>query len=94
MQVSLNQTIVATAIPKITDEFQQLDLVGWYASGFFITIRSFQSTFGKVYELFPLKAGLLLAKVVSSLAIYYAASHQTVLCWFLVVLLLAWELQV
>ncbi|EED21292.1 efflux pump antibiotic resistance protein, putative [Talaromyces stipitatus ATCC 10500] len=62
--VSLDQTIVATAIPKITDEFQQLDLVGWYASGFFITIGSFQSTFGKIYKLFPLKAGFLLAIVV------------------------------
>lgn len=55
---------MATAIPKITDEFKQLDLVGWYASGFFITIGSFQSTFGKIYKLFPLKAGFLLAIVV------------------------------
>lgn len=61
LQVSLDQTIVATAIPKITDEFKQLNLVGWYASGFFITIGSFQSTFGKIYKLFPLKAGFLLA---------------------------------
>ena len=48
---------MATAIPKITDEFKGLDLVGWYASGFFITIGSFQSTFGKIYKVFPLKAG-------------------------------------
>ncbi|BCS21540.1 MDR family MFS transporter [Aspergillus puulaauensis] len=62
--VSLDQTIVATAIPKITDEFKGLDLVGWYASGFFITIGSFQSTFGKIYKVFPLKAGFMLAIVV------------------------------
>lgn len=30
--VALDNTIIATAIPKITDEFQSLDDVGWYAS--------------------------------------------------------------
>ena len=60
-QVSLDQTIVATAIPKITDQFHRLDQVGWYASAFFITIGAFQSTFGKIYKYFPLKAGFLLA---------------------------------
>lgn len=36
-------TIVATAIPKITDEFHGLDLVGWYGSAFFLTVGAFQS---------------------------------------------------
>jgi hypothetical protein len=43
-----NQTIVATAIPRITDEFHSLDDVGWYGSAFFLTVASFQSTWGKV----------------------------------------------
>lgn len=30
--VSLDMTIVATAIPKITDEFHSLQDVGWYGS--------------------------------------------------------------
>jgi len=38
------QTIVATAIPKITDEFKGLDLVSWYGSAFFMTVGGFQST--------------------------------------------------
>lgn len=59
--MSLDQTIVATAIPKITDQFHRLDQVGWYASGFFLTIGAFQSTFGKIYKYFPLKPGFLLA---------------------------------
>lgn len=29
----LDNTIIATAIPKITDEFNSLDDLGWYASG-------------------------------------------------------------
>ena len=42
--VSLDLTIVATAIPKITDQFHSLDDVGWYASAFFLTVAAFQST--------------------------------------------------
>lgn len=52
-------TIVATAIPKITDEFQELDAIGWYGSAFFLTVASFQSTWGKAYKYFPLKITFL-----------------------------------
>lgn len=59
--VSLDMTIVATAIPRITDQFHSLDQVGWYGSAFFLTIGSFQSTWGKAYKYFPLKASFLLS---------------------------------
>ncbi|KAM0312843.1 hypothetical protein ACHAO8_005989 [Botrytis cinerea] len=59
--VSLDMTIVATAIPKITDQFHGLDLVGWYGSAFFLTVGSFQSTWGKAYKYFPLKITFLTA---------------------------------
>lgn len=50
--VSLDMTIVATAIPKITDTkgFEGLDLIAWYSSGFFMTLASFQPTW---YAPFP-----------------------------------------
>jgi MFS family permease len=54
-------TIVATAIPKIEDQFGGLDLVGWYGSAFFLTIGSFQSTWGKAYKYFPLKITFLIS---------------------------------
>ncbi|KAL9078696.1 MAG: hypothetical protein Q9157_002382 [Trypethelium eluteriae] len=53
--VALDMTIVATAIPQITDEFHSLTQVGWYGSGFFLTLASFQSTWGKGYKYWPLK---------------------------------------
>lgn len=59
--VALDMTIVATAIPKITDEFHSLDQVGWYGSAFFLTIAAFQSTWGKGYKYFPLKWTFLLS---------------------------------
>ncbi|KAI1132465.1 major facilitator superfamily-domain-containing protein [Nemania abortiva] len=59
--ISIDLTIVSTAIPKITDEFKSLLDVAWYGSAFFITIGSFQSTWGKAYKYFPLKIVFLLS---------------------------------
>jgi MFS family permease len=58
---ALDMTIVATAIPRITDEFHSLDQVGWYGSAFFLTVASFQSTWGKGYKYFPLKSTFMLS---------------------------------
>ncbi|KAF7504215.1 hypothetical protein GJ744_002588 [Endocarpon pusillum] len=57
--MAIDMTIVATAIPRITDQFQSLDQVGWYGSAFFLTVASFQSTWGKAYKYFPLKLSFL-----------------------------------
>ncbi|KAL8823438.1 MAG: hypothetical protein Q9191_005855 [Dirinaria sp. TL-2023a] len=59
--VALDMTIVATAIPRITDEFHSLDQVGWYGSAFFLTVGAFQSTWGKAYKYFPLKITFLVS---------------------------------
>lgn len=59
--VALDMTIVATAIPRITDQFHSLDQVGWYGSAFFLTLASFQSTWGKAYKYFPLKTSFLIS---------------------------------
>lgn len=36
--VSLDMTIISTAIPRITDQFHSLDDVGWYGTAFFLTL--------------------------------------------------------
>ena len=59
--VSLDLTIVATAIPKITDEFHSLDDISWYSAAFFMTIGGFQSAWGKAYKYFPLKTSFLIS---------------------------------
>ena len=59
--VALDMTIVATAIPRITDEFHSLNQVGWYGAAFFLTVGSFQSTWGKAYKYFHLKPSFLVA---------------------------------
>lgn len=35
--VALDQTIIGTAIPRITDEFNTISDVGWYGSAYFLT---------------------------------------------------------
>ena len=50
--VALDQTIIATAIPKITDRFNSISDIGWYGSAYFLTSTSLQPTFGRVYKVF------------------------------------------
>lgn len=63
--VALDQTIVAVAVPKITDHFHSLDDVGWYVwhrfanseyanisrygSAYLLTRAALQPSFGRVY---------------------------------------------
>ncbi|CCT72579.1 related to major facilitator (MFS1) transporter [Fusarium fujikuroi IMI 58289] len=56
---SLDQTIVATAVPKITDQFGRLQDISWYGSAYFLTLGAFQSLWGKIYKFFPLKTSFL-----------------------------------
>lgn len=55
------KTIVATAIPRITDQFHSIHDVSWYGSAYFITLGGFQPTWGKVYKYFSLKYTYLLS---------------------------------
>jgi hypothetical protein len=53
--VALDRTIIATAIPKMTDEFHSLDDIGWYGSAFLLTACCFQLILGRVYTFYPPK---------------------------------------
>ncbi|KAL1889238.1 hypothetical protein Sste5346_008992 [Sporothrix stenoceras] len=65
--MSLDFTIVATAIPKITDQFHGLGDVAWYGSAFFLTVGGFQSTWGKAYKYFSLKYTYLASIIIFEL---------------------------
>ncbi|PNY23295.1 Major facilitator superfamily domain, general substrate transporter [Tolypocladium capitatum] len=51
----LDNSIIATAIPRITDEFHSLNDVGWYGSAYMLTGSSLQLLLGKVYTLWSIK---------------------------------------
>ncbi|OJK01893.1 hypothetical protein ASPACDRAFT_58301 [Aspergillus aculeatus ATCC 16872] len=69
--VALDRTIISTAIPKITDEFNSFDDVGWYGSAYLLTCCAFQLLFGKLYRLFSVRtvflASILLFEVASAI---------------------------
>ncbi|KAH8693846.1 major facilitator superfamily transporter [Talaromyces proteolyticus] len=59
--VFLDEGIISTAIPRITDKFHSLGDVGWYGSAYNITLCSFQLVYGRLFNEFPLKVTFLAA---------------------------------
>lgn len=53
--VALDQTIIGTAIPRITDQFKSVGDVGWYGSAYFLTSTALQPTWGRIYTIFNVK---------------------------------------
>lgn len=59
--VALDRTIVATAIPQITDDFHSLGDIGWYGSAYMLTTASSQLVFGRLYKHYNMKWYVILA---------------------------------
>ncbi|CAG1977635.1 unnamed protein product [Fusarium graminearum] len=55
LMISLDTSIIATAIPTITSKFDSLGDVAWYASAYLLTQLSAQPAFGKIYTFWNLK---------------------------------------
>ncbi|KAH8651346.1 major facilitator superfamily domain-containing protein [Xylariales sp. PMI_506] len=53
--IGLDRSILTTAIPRIVDDFNSLQDVGWYGSAYLLTSCCFQLTFGKLYAEFDTK---------------------------------------
>ena len=50
--IALDTTIIATAIPVISERFHALQDVGWYVSAYFLTNCAFQLLYGKLCTLY------------------------------------------
>lgn len=57
--VALDRTIIATAVPMITDEFDSLGDIGWYGSAYMLTTAAFQLVFGRIYRFYDLRGTFL-----------------------------------
>ncbi|CAO2649651.1 Nn.00g070360.m01.CDS01 [Neocucurbitaria sp. VM-36] len=62
--IALDQTIIGTAIPKITDDFHGLNDVSWYAAAYFMTFGASQTSAGKIYKYYNLKWSFLVSMLV------------------------------
>ncbi|KAJ4005972.1 hypothetical protein NW752_001219 [Fusarium irregulare] len=56
----LDITIVAVAVPSITDEFQTIADIGWYSAAYGMSLSAFVFFFGQIYTLFSTKAIFLI----------------------------------
>ncbi|KAF7543739.1 hypothetical protein G7Z17_g10503 [Cylindrodendrum hubeiense] len=57
--VALDRTILSTAIPAITNEFNSLGDIGWYGSAYMLTTAAFQLVFGRIYKFYDLRLTFL-----------------------------------
>ncbi|CAG8555404.1 2755_t:CDS:2 [Ambispora gerdemannii] len=56
---ALDQTIVATALPKIASDFKSFNQISWVATSYLLTTTAFQPTYGKFSDIFGRKAVFL-----------------------------------
>ncbi|WAO92067.1 MFS domain-containing protein [Fusarium falciforme] len=75
--VALDSTIIATAIPRITDQFHALQDVGWYGSSYLLTKCAFQLPFGKCFRFFSLKWTFLAALFIFEIGSVLCAAAQS-----------------
>ncbi len=57
-------TIIATAIPRITEQFHSIEDVGWYGSAYFLTSCAFQLLWGRIFTFFNLKWAYLVSIII------------------------------
>ncbi|TGO86490.1 hypothetical protein BPOR_0299g00060 [Botrytis porri] len=53
--ISLDRTIITTAIPYISGEFRSYADVGWYGSAYLLTACAFQPMYGRIFTSFSIK---------------------------------------
>ncbi|KAI1282767.1 major facilitator superfamily domain-containing protein [Xylaria sp. FL0933] len=74
---AIDNTIIATAIPSITEEFHSLNDIGWYASSYLLASTALQPSYGKVYTHFNIKWVYLAALVVFEVGSVVAATASS-----------------
>ena len=67
VQTGIDGSVVAVAVPSITDHFHTVADVGWYSASFRLCACSFQFMFGKLYKVFPIKIVFLASVAITML---------------------------
>ncbi|ODM14390.1 hypothetical protein SI65_10225 [Aspergillus cristatus] len=75
--MALDNTIMATAIPKITSQFNSLDDVGWYGSAYLLPTCALTLVFGKLYTFYSIKWVYLVALFIFELGSFICGVTPT-----------------
>ncbi|CAG8040818.1 unnamed protein product [Penicillium salamii] len=59
--IALDNTVLSTAVPKITEQFNSLGDISWYASAYLLTTCAVTLPFGKIYTYYSTKWTYLIA---------------------------------
>ncbi|KAM5444835.1 hypothetical protein MferCBS31731_000290 [Microsporum ferrugineum] len=61
--VAIDRTIVSTAVPTISNEFNAFADIGWYGSVYSLTCCAFQLVFGKIYAYFSVRVNFVVSMI-------------------------------
>jgi MFS family permease len=75
---ALDQTILATALPRIASDFDSFSLQGWIATAFILTQTVFLLFYGQILRIFPAKWVFVSAIIVFELGSLVCGVAQTV----------------
>ncbi|KAH7138527.1 putative aflatoxin efflux pump [Dendryphion nanum] len=53
--IALDRTIIAVAIPEISNQFHSIEDIGWYGSSYMLTAACFNPFFGRIYQIYSTK---------------------------------------
>ncbi|KAF5390042.1 hypothetical protein D9757_003893 [Collybiopsis confluens] len=75
--VAMDSTIVVASYASIGNEMKQLDKTSWIATGYMLTLTSFQPLYGKLSDIFGRKSCLLIAYVIFALGCLFCGLART-----------------
>ncbi|KIK70263.1 hypothetical protein GYMLUDRAFT_34759 [Collybiopsis luxurians FD-317 M1] len=75
--VAMDSTIVVASYASIGNEMQQLEKTSWIATGYMLTLTSFQPLYGKLSDIFGRKSCLLVAYVIFALGSLFCGLSRT-----------------
>ncbi|KAJ5773649.1 MFS toxin transporter [Penicillium paradoxum] len=74
--LSLDDTILATAIPRITSDFNSLNDIGWYGASYLVTQMSLLPTCGRIYTFYDVKWSYMVLMLIFELGSIICAVSQ------------------
>ncbi|KAJ3780548.1 member of the major facilitator superfamily [Lentinula aff. detonsa] len=75
--VAMDSTIVVASYASIGNELEQLSKVSWIATGYMLTLTSFQPLYGKLSDIFGRKSCLLMAYMIFALGCLLCGLSRT-----------------
>jgi MFS family permease len=73
----LDLTIVAVAVPSLTNHFHTVKDIGWYSAAANLSLSAFTFFFGKLYAVFPLKRVFVSSTMIFTLGIVVCTTAPT-----------------